>query len=99
MKREKLSDHSADFEAGLRAGRPQEAARRIADLEAELARSHRIQGKITGELSRMCGCAYDLGGQLTALVDAFDAGDTEQIVAQLKAMSDRRRQARKPEVH
>lgn len=51
------------------------------------------------KLREMCVCAHDLGAQLYALVDAFDANDQEAIAVQLKQMSDRRKSFKKPEVH
>lgn len=51
------------------------------------------------KLKEMCVCASDLGAQLYALVDAFDADDQEAISVQLKQMSDRRKSFQKPGVH
>lgn len=54
---------------------------------------------VCDKLAAMCITANELGAQLHALVDAFDANDRPAIALQLRQMSDRRKSFKKPEVH
>jgi hypothetical protein len=53
------------------------------------------------QLGNMCRCAHDLGAQLYALVDSFDANDHDAVKLQMQRMSDQRRSvlAQKVKVH
>lgn len=54
---------------------------------------------MTAKFSEISRCAYELGVQLYALVDSFDAEDQEAITLQLRKMSENRKSVKKAEVH
>lgn len=66
--------------------------------EVESIHSRKLR-EVNSKLAEMCVCAHELGAQLYALVDSFDANDQEAIAAQLKAMSERRKSFKKPGEH